>query len=198
MRNLRTIKRAKALCLTFLLILLTGTAFAFAAGNLDILSNIHIAPSSNYLAWTNVVAGDGFQLITPAGAEFGATHTAQIAQARGRTRQRIYWDVRFEEAGFASITATATNESSLHSIYISDVSHRWEGMQPGLTESDFGFLVDIQDDFFTGAVLLPLASASVIIEVEWTGIYDEDFIFNEDEVFTRVGTLVIEFDYELD
>jgi len=192
MRNRK--KTINTLVIAFMLTFLVGAAFAFAPGILDVRGTVNIAVPE-YVVWTNVVAGPDFELITPAGWEFGATHSAEIVDARDRTNQRIEWTINFSEPGFAEITATAENQSALHAATITNVSYGWDDDE--LADA-FGLTVDIIVASFVGLTLEPGAEATVTILVGWfDGIIPPDFEASATDEYTFVNTFFIEFDYEL-
>ena len=186
-------KLINKLVAAFVLVFLAGAAFAFAPGILDVDGTVNIA-IPDYVTWTNVEAGPGFELITPFGWEFGATHEAQIVDARERTNQRIEWTINFSEPGFADITATATNESVLHSATITNLTYGWDDL--GIAD-DFGLSVNVITSSFVGLTLLPEASATVTMSVDWDGTIPLGFEGSDTDEYTFVNTFFIEFDYEL-
>ena len=186
-------KLVNKLVIAFMFIFLIGAAFAFAPGILDVTGTVNIA-IPDYVTWTNVEAGPGFELITPLGWEFGATHTAEIVDARERTNQRIEWTINFSEEGFADITATATNESALHSAVITDLTYGWTDDD---IADDFGLTVDVITTSFVGLTLAPESSAAVTLSVEWDGTIPLGFEGSDTDEYTFINTFFIEFDYEL-
>jgi len=185
-------KLINTLVIVFVLAVGAGAAFAFAPGIIDVDGTVNIA-IPDYVVWTNVEAGPGFELIVPDGWEFGATHEAEIVDARERTNQRIEWTINFSEAGFADITATATNESALHPAIITELSYGWDDDE---IAEDFGLTVDVITTSFVGLTLAPEASATVTMSIEWDGTIPLDFEGSSDE-YTFINTFYIEFDYEL-
>ena len=181
------------LVIGFSLLFLIGAVFAFTPGILDVTGTVNIA-NPGYVVWTNVEAGPGFELINPFGWEFGATHTAEIVDARGRTNQRIEWTINFSEEGFADITATATNESSLHSAVIANLSYGWNDED---IAHDFGLSIDVLTPSFVGLTLAPKTSATVTISITWDGTIPLEFVPSGTDGYTFVNTFFIEFDYEL-
>ena len=179
----------------FAVIFLIGAAFAFAPGILDVTGTVNVA-IPNYVVWTDVEAGPGFELIQPLGWEFGATHSAEIVDARDQTNQRIEWNINFYEEGFADITATATNESTIHSAIITNVDYGWDDEYIAY---DFGnsLVFDVVTSSFVGTTLAPGASATVTLSVDWDGTVPEDFEASDVYEYTFVNTFFIEFDYEL-
>ncbi|MCL1990598.1 MAG: hypothetical protein FWG67_06890 [Defluviitaleaceae bacterium] len=180
-------KVINTLVMAFSLVFLVGAAFAFAPGILDIAGTVNVA-APEYVVWSNVVAGPGFELLRPEGWENNATHTAQIVDARGRTNQRIEWAISFTDAGFADITAAATNESSLHAITITELTHAWSDDE---LAAAYGLTVDLITTAFVGTTLAPGASAIATVSVEWDGSIPT----SDDE--PAVNTFIMEFDYEL-
>lgn len=183
----------------FAVIFFAGVAFAFAPGIIDINGTVNIA-TPEYVTWTNVEAGPGLTFVNPndpdpEGWEYGATHTAQIVDERGRTNQRIEWDIYFTEEGFADITATATNESALHSAIISNLNYGW--LDVPFDAAEFGLDLAVVTTSFVGTVLTPEATATVSLSVEWDGTVPDWFVIDEDEGFELATTFFIEFDYEL-
>ena len=187
-------KLVNKLVIAFAVIFLAGAAFAFAPGILDVTGTVNIA-IPDYVTWTDVEAGPGFQLMPPPpGWEYGATHEAQIVDARDRTNQRIEWTINFSDPGFADITATATNESALNSAVITDLTFGWDDED---IADDFGLTVDVLTSSFVGLTLLPEATASVTMSVEWDGTIPLGFEGSATEEYTFINTFFIEFDYEL-
>jgi len=189
----------------FAITFLVGAAFAFAPGILDVRGAVNIAVP-DYVVWSNVEAGPGFSYpdelsvpdalpITAAGWEYGATHSAVIVEAGGRTNQRIEWNINFYQAGFADITATVTNESALHSAIITNVNFGWGDED---ITNNFGdrLIFDVITGSFIGTTLAPGASATVTLSVEWDGTLPAGSIASDD-VYIFVNTFFIEFDYEL-
>jgi len=186
-------KLINTLVIAFILVVGAGAAFAFAPGILDVTGTVNIA-IPDYIVWTNVEAGPDFELINPLGWEFGATHTAEIVDARERTNQRIEWTINFSEPGFADITATATNESALHPATITNLTYGWDDDQ---IVEDFGLSVDVITGSFVGLTLAPEASATVTMSVEWDGTIPLGFEGSDTDEYTFINTFFIEFDYEL-
>ena len=187
-------KLVNKLVAAFAVVFVIGAAFAFAPGILDVTGTVNVAVP-DYVIWDDVVAGPGFELLPPPpGWEYGATHTAQIVDARDRTDQRIEWTINFSEAGFADITATARNESALHSATITDLTYGWD--DAGIA-NDFGLTVDVITSSFVGLILAPEATATVTMSVEWDGTIPAGFEGSATDEYTFVNTFFIEFDYEL-
>ena len=187
MKKLRNRKRMTGLLAIFFLVFFTGAAFALTQGELDIAGTVNVAPPEElYVVWTNVddTFANGDTLFT----EGTVLSTATIADARGRTSQRINWTVDFTGLGtpneggvgpmplfefpnldlpFARIVATARNYA-IFPAYISDVVVEWETSQ--LTLEQLGLIVDIQTysmgEEFTG-VLAPETQRDVAITVYW-------------------------------
>jgi len=185
-----------------MLTFVVGAAFAFTPGILDINSNIHIAPRSDmYVVWTNVIGGENFRLlseITPAGAEYGAQHTARIVHQRDRRAQRIYWNMFFSslsESGlaFASITAEATN----HSIHLAEITgfRVINSLVDGFSIDDFGLTVEFDTTGFVGAVLDHGDSTNITIYVFWDGTIPQGFEIDTESIYTLASHFIIEFDY---
>jgi len=189
-------KLINTLVIAFMVVFITGAAFAFAPGILDVTGTVNIAVS-DYIVWTNVEAGPDFELIIPVGGEFGATHSAEIVDARDRTNQRIEWTINFSEPGelaFAEITATATNQSALHAVTITDLSYGWDDDE---IADDFGLIFDVTTDSFVGLTVAPGAEATLFLSVIWDGVIPPDFEGSATDGYTFVNTFFIEFDYEL-
>ena len=187
-------KLVNKLVVVFTALFLTGAVFAFAPGILDVQGTVNIA-APDYVIWSNVEAGPGFELLPPPpGWEYGATHTAQIVDARDRTNQRIEWNINFSDEGFADITATATNESALHAATITNLTYGWGDTA---VANDFGLSVDVLTGSFVGLTLAPGASATVTMSVEWDGTIPQGFVGSATDEYTFVTTFFIEFDYEL-
>ena len=185
-------KLINKIVIVFTLVFAVGAAFAFAPGILDIQGSVNIAVP-DYVVWSDVIAGPGFELITPAGFEIGATHTAEIVDARERTAQRIEWTINFSEAGFAAITATATNQSLLHYALITDLTYGWEDDQ---IAADFGLTFDVLTTF-VGETISPDGFETVTIMVAWDGTIPAGFEGSDTDEYTLINTFFIEFDYEL-
>jgi len=204
MRKMKNKKRLTGLVIAFLLVALTGSAFAFAPGILDVTGNIRLADA--YVVWSNVQDSPG--MFTPLSGEVEAIHSAQIVDARGRTRQRIEWNIYFTGPGFAMITATATNEAGVNAL-IDDFTVTWTPAIAGVgaTLADFGLTVDPLNLFagFVGTVIAPGADEIVLIRIDWDGTVPAGFNVPGDNVvrsvdgtdvsFGLAGTFVIEFDY---
>lgn len=199
MRNVKIIRRAKVLCIVFLSTLFVGSAFAFAAGTLDIRGGIYISTpgSGSSLAFLGSGSLVWSYVSPPSGFGFVESTLPDIVPANGVSSQRIYWNVMFNEAGTAAITAAATNESPMHTVRISNVSYIWEDTAFGFSPFEFGFNVHIDYTSFTGAVLSYGETRYVVVSVQWSGAYDEHFDFDPEVLFSFLGTLVIEFDYEI-
>ena len=199
MRNSKNKKRLSGLVAVFMLTFLVGSAFAFIPGVLDIVSGVNLAAQDDlYVVWSNVTGGDDFQLlpsgITPAGGEFNATHTAQIVNERDRTAQRIIWTINFSEAGFADITATATNNSPQPAI-ITGGSASWSNVALGLSHTDFGLNEVTDFTGFVGETLAPGASVSTTIRVTWDGTIPAGFTVPTGETYAFSANLTVTFNY---
>jgi len=116
MSKLKQRKRLTTLAIMFLLVFLTGAAFAFTPGMLDIVGRVGIT-EGDYVVWSGAVA------TVPDGqdASLIEVNTATIVdETRGRTFQRIHWDVVFNAEAQAILQATLTNEG-VANAYISGV-----------------------------------------------------------------------------
>ena len=181
------------LVIAFTVTFLVGAAFAFTPGIIDVTGTVNVA-NLGYVVWTNVEAGPNFELITPFGWEYGATHRAQIVNARDRTNQRIEWTINFIEPGFADITATATNESALHAATITNLSYGWADSN---IANDFGLSIDVITTAFIGLTIAPESSATVTMSISWDGTIPLGFEATGTDGYSFVNTFFIEFDYEL-
>ena len=179
-----------------MLTFVVGAAFAFTAGTLDIVGTVNLA-EQDYVVWSNVTAGPGF---TALGIEVGATHSAQIVNERGRTDQRIVWNINFSEAdgGFAmaAITATATNNSNQDAIITSVTPvWSWTDVATGFTAADFGLDVTVPAAGLFFAPIAPGGTASITVEVEWDGTIPAGFTFDPANEYTFAAEFTIEFEY---
>ena len=203
MKNRNRNKLMNTIIGAFALVFLVGVAFAFGPGILDIAGTVNIA-APDYVVWSNVEAGPNFQLIEPTGFEIGASHSARIVDARGRTSQRIEWNINFSEFpeeldfSFADITATAENQSAMHSAIITSLDYSWYDGRYGRNYSaeDFG-LTFIERFPFVGSIIEPGASAMTAIGIRWDGTIPETFQILDTEEYTFAINFIVEFTYEL-
>ena len=217
MRKIRNRKRLSILALAFLLLFITGSAFAFAPGILDITGNVRFA--QGYVRWESVVPGStlfpapGPQ---PLSGGYQAFHTYQIVDARGRTNQRIEWNVYFTAPGFAMLAATAENTSGVPAL-VSD---------PVITFTPVGgtaiTLTDTPDPNFglSAEEVIPLAgvinpsgpnsSGMTSIDLFWNGSIPDNFtltdpvsrpvnpnapVADQNRTFGLAGVITVSFDY---
>jgi len=142
-----------------------------------------------------IIPDPAFVGFAPLGGESGATHSAEIVDARGQTNQRIEWNINFYQGGFADITATVTNQSALHDAVITYMNISWfdEDMA-----NIFGDSLTVRNftDSFVGTILAPGGSTSVVLAVDWDGTVPDGFVASNDG-YTFVNTFFIEFGYEL-
>jgi len=204
MQKLRNKKRLTALVVVFALVFMTGAAFAFAPGSLDIVGTVNItAPDELYVVWETADTGTSLGPAQPFGFSWGVdSSVATIEDARGRTDQRIEWDIVFMAPNdgwdvavgeaVAALTATATNNSLTQDAIISGATVSWS-----VPAANFGLSVDVDDAAFIGLLVAGATSADLEIEVEWDGTFPAGFFDGEtpgDEVFAT--TLTITFDYD--
>lgn len=136
MQKLKNRKRLTALALAFMLTFLVGAAFAFAPGTLDIVGNVRVANVDElYVIWSDADIGVP---IIPLGGAVGDSivlHTVEIEDARGRTDQRIVWNIGFYAGDWdggglggvdlAMLSATAMNNSTTDDAVITAVAPVW-------------------------------------------------------------------------
>jgi hypothetical protein len=135
MNKIKQRKRLALLSLVFLLVALTGAAFAFTPGMLDIVGQVGIT-EGEYVRWTMAEEQygslPGRTIGTPAASGVsheninngifmsGLSPSVIVNEAdfendaRGRTNQQVHWDVVFQSAGSARVYLEATNFSELH------------------------------------------------------------------------------------
>ncbi|MCL2399120.1 MAG: hypothetical protein FWC91_05150 [Defluviitaleaceae bacterium] len=198
MHNLKNRKRLIGLVITFMLVFATGSAFAFTPGIIDIAGTVNItAPDNLYVVWENVVAGPDFEFmpIVPAGFEVGAIHSAGIVSERGRTAQRIEWEMTFFEEGFAAITASVRNHS-FHPVIITGANAEWVNTAlSGVSAADFGLMVDLSTGGFVNTVLPPNETTQMTAMVMWDGTIPAGFTFPTGGEDAFAASLAITFDY---
>jgi hypothetical protein len=183
MKNSKNKKRLTALVLVLLLTFVGGAAFAFVNGNLEILGTVNLRQADLYVRWTNVEAPPvPFGFIVGG----GATQSYTLAPRGVRTNQIINWEVNFDATGMeaadfpfvASITATATNESSidayLEGLILNFVA---AGAAGTYTAADFGLTFDVDGydnlaDFNAGSGFLGFLAAGAGRPVEVTITWD--------------------------
>ena len=194
MQNLKNKKKITSLMLTFLLVFVVGTAFAFTSGTLDIEGRVHV--SGGYVKWLEVEPGPGHTFIPATSASQGVTMTTAFADARGRTDQTIVWNMYFTRSGTAEIVATAINDSS-QAATITYVNTVWN-MEQGMTLASFGLSEDIIDAAFVG-VSIPAGGTSgpLMVEVEWNGTIPAGFVIPAGETYALAGTATITFGYAM-
>lgn len=170
----------------FLFTFLIGASFALSSGLIDIYGTINISSPVNYVVWERVEHQ----------FEVNATQNTEIINFRGRTNQRIIWDVYFEKGPYVyynivsavAITATARNESPLNYMKITNVSVV-SAIQEGALY--FGVKYDILLDLISTSPIPPLSFGEAIIKITWDGTINSEN--NEDLNFG----LLIEFYYEV-
>jgi len=206
MQKLKNRKRLTALAIAFMLVFMTGAAFAFSPGALDVVGTVNIAaPDELYVVWETADTGTSLGGIQPWGFSWGVIDsTATIGNARGRTDQRITWTITFEapDEGWdifvgnaeAALTATATNNSVSTDALISAATVTWS---PANAPTLFGFDLDIDQAAFTGVLDAGDATGDLVILLDWDGTFPAGFFDGEtpgDPVFA--ATLTIEFEYD--
>jgi hypothetical protein len=214
MRKLNRKKRLINFSIIFALTFLTGAALAFASGILDVAGRINlVAPA--YVVWTEVYTGDGFapDSVEPLGTPMGALQEAEIVDYRGRTAQRIVWEMFFyDDEGMAEAMLTAFAENtSTRAAEINVVSVSWydvEGYAVSSAEmaTEFGLSYDFLFDTLSGEILEPGDEGAVMVGVTWDGTVPDYFVGTNrvvnvaqgvDDLFGFVGYIVIEFVYEV-
>jgi len=166
MINLKRRKRLTTIVIVFMITFLTGTAFALETGVLEIDGAVIVnvaAPDELYVIWSAAETG------APLAGSLDSTSSASIVNVGGRTAQRIVWDIEFDVAptngtSFAILTATATNNATLPA----SVTMEQPIWSDALLANELGLDVFILQSATFGT-LMPGASATVIIEVEWNG-----------------------------
>jgi len=206
MRNLRNKKRLTSLAVVFALVFMTGAAFALSPGSLDIVGTVNItAPEDMYVVWETAETDDTGGPAQPFVSSWGVDRSeATIVGTRGRTDQRIEWDIVFMApnegwdgaVGEASVqlTATATNNSPFQDANITAATVTWS-----VPAADFGLDIDVDYDDFIGFLAAGDTTDELFVEVTWDGtvpigFFDDDDIDPEDEVFAT--TLTITFAYD--
>jgi len=170
MQKLKSRKRLTSLVLAFMLVFIVGAAFAFAPGTLDIEGRMHMA--TDYVVWNDVSE----TMVAPLGFPVGATQNATIVNNRNRTDQTIEWTVFFTEAGSATLTATAYNNSNLP-VELDFVDAEWS-FEGGFTAADFGLTETVDDTLFLLMPLGPAGSATaesmpLMVTVDWDGNFPD-------------------------
>ena len=185
------------LAIVFALVFVVGSAFALTQGELDMVSTVNIAaPDDLYVVWNNVVAPP-----VPFGFVVGATQTATIENARGRTAQRIVWTINFNQfdpltEAVAAITATAVNNSTQTAVITGGTAAWTDAAGAALNPADFGLTVDIIGlAAFSGTLAPSAVSAPLTVEVEWDGTVPTGFTVPDGQTHGFAATLTIEFDY---
>lgn len=218
MQKLKNKRRLTTLVIAFLLVFVTGSAFALQPGMLDIVGTVNLQ-IPGYVRWHTATAVPNNTVglpIVPAGQPLGAVQNANIVDRAtvppNVTDQRIVWNMYFVHPGefqgvtehIAVLTATAINDSSMTAI-IDAATFSWEDdtgapLNPAL----YGLSVNINQGAFSG-VGNPLAagatSAPVIVTVTWDGTLPNTFsgpgthnaLTGRHHAFA--ARLVIEFDY---
>lgn len=197
-------KRLTAIAASFLLLTGIGGIFAFIGGQIDIAGTVRIAAEgTDYVYWDSVhtdffiptspLGGFSPASISPMGGYFGAEHTANIINNRGRTNQTIVWDINFNEAGFAGITAIARNNTTENAI-ITRASAGFTDFAPGFTLADFGLSLDVDDIGFVGQTMAPDSTLSMQVFVDWDGTIPPGF-YSGGEDHTFAASLEVVFDY---
>jgi len=221
MQRMRNKKRLTGLVIAFLLVFVTGSAFALVPGHLDILGNVNLQ-APGYVRWHSVagtVSQNPDAPVVPAGLPIGAMQVAEIVDRAlpgpNTTDQRIAWDMYFADIGHiplvtshrARLTATAINDSNMPAEIFA-ASYHWEDAA-GVTIptaqiiADFGLTVDIDEINFSGTAnaLAPGGiSDDLIVTVNWSGITPNNFgpgtvnpVTGRPHAFA--ARLVITFDY---
>lgn len=212
MKNLKNKKRRSAILIAFLLTFVSGSAFAFATGYIDINGNVILTPpDADYVRWSSFDPGTHFGgLMIPDAPGLLGTWNAQhngitIVDVPGRinneTNQRIIWNMTFYGEGFAGIGATATNFSPTLPADVtirpgvSGNGYTWSGIPAGFTAEDFGLSVFLQGALYSGVVLAPGSSENVSVTVMWNGQFPTGFDLPAGSTYLDGISLIIEFDY---
>jgi hypothetical protein len=194
MKKFKNKKRLTALTVAFLLVFVTGAAFALTAGQLDIVGTVTVDTPA--VVW---YGGD----LEVFNSNDAITSTATIIDQRGAVDQRIVWTVDFATGEpeldsdaigprwpdgdvFAMLVASAENRATL-TADITAVSAEWTN--PALAAAlglDFG----VDDALFLGELAAGAVSPTLLAWVEWDS--EEMNITDDDELTVE---LVITFDY---
>jgi len=199
MNNLKNKKRLSVLAISFLLVFVIGAAFAFTPGILDIEGTVSF--EYNYVIWesaTTTASAPGISVgptmlpaDTPGGARAIAAPT--IVDERGRTDQRIEWDMHFAEPGYATLTAYVENEAAvaalLTNVVITSTLGTWDAADFGLT-----IVVNAGGAAFVPQTLAPemVHPTPIEVVVTWAGVTPAGF---DQETEIPAVTFTVEFDY---
>jgi hypothetical protein len=200
MQNLRNKKRLVSLAVVFALVFMVGAAFAFS-GAILVQGNVQVA-GQGYVRWCTAN--------TSLGSTFGNVgHDYFVGWgSTGLTNQVIVWDIQFGEAGFATLSAAARNDSGANA-QITSMNVSWQdNMGNVMNPADFGLTVDFSgtNTAFSNATIGADGGISPIleIEVEWDGSTPANFTGSNDGwllpdptgiLLGFAGNLVIEFEY---
>jgi len=192
MQKLKGKKRLSILSIVFALVFMVGAAFALTPGTLDIMGTVNL-DAELYVVWYNV---DPEPIPPIAAAAFitdGSSHHTILEDARGRTDQRIIWNVFFvepEDGEFmATLTATAMNNSTMDAVITQAVAN-WDN--PALA-AEWGLDLFVVSTAFVGTLLAGDESPALSVTVDWDGTFPATFTPGTDELPTF--PLAIEFSY---
>ena len=187
MTKLKMRKRLTLLVLAFMLTFTMGAAFALTQGSLDIVGTVNLAaPHELYVIWSAVDATGQEPIptyggISGAAAGISGTQSAIIQNARGRTSQRIVWDVDlwdYVNGGGVIMIATALNQASVAAdlTHVSTTWEQWNGtawvaLDAADLLSDWGLTLATTPTLaaFTATPLLPAETRNLNVALEWTG-----------------------------
>ncbi|MCL2610876.1 MAG: hypothetical protein FWE02_04265 [Defluviitaleaceae bacterium] len=205
MQNLKNKKRVTSLAVAFMLIFLTGTAFAVAQGTLDIVGTVNVGPIDLLVTWDEdyLAFEEGF-----------TTQVVSIVDVNGRPRQRIEWTVNFGESAtnagslsqpfnidfddledmdhYAVLMIGAQNESTTD-VLITGATIDWQSSS--LTPAALGLDADFVEGSlanFVGPLSAGASTSLLNVAITW-----------DPATMTQVGegpfqaTFIIEFDYEM-
>ena len=193
MNKLKNRKRLSLIALAFLLVFLSGAAFAFAPGTLTIGGLVNF--SYDYVVWETAEPGE----LTPGVARSAAS----ILDMRGREAQHISWEIDFEGSGTTTLVATPFNRSATAArldegdVHVASIPFGTMGLEdPNATwtAEDFGLVVTVYDD--GGQVIPPNSPGEpVTVVVTWAGVAPEGF---DPETTPPHVAFLIAMDYTVD